>query len=181
MLRDVSKHALRCSRWYCGVAIGGSHSAEVLLARVPTHAALGHLQGDLHLQAYVRPGSRSLHTSRDSLLPAHLGLVHAPCSTASAQLLPEVRRLHGDDTTSGSCFHRHFCTSGPSKPPKSESDDSPGTGLSSAEVFTLANNISFARLLSGPLLAYWIMQGEWSLCFAGLALAGASYCLALCA
>ena len=47
-----------------------------------------------------------------------------------------------------------------------------GSGWSLKEVFTIANNLSFARLLSGPLLAHWIVEDQWGLALSGLVLAG---------
>jgi len=45
-------------------------------------------------------------------------------------------------------------------------------GWSSREVLTVANSISMARMLSGPLIAHWIVQGDWSLALGGIVLAG---------
>jgi hypothetical protein len=47
-------------------------------------------------------------------------------------------------------------------------------GWSRAEVATLPNALSMARLLSGPLLAAWVVQGRWELAAPALAVSAAT-------
>lgn len=40
-------------------------------------------------------------------------------------------------------------------------------------IWNLSNGVSLARMLSAPLLAWWVISEQWHLCLPGLALAGA--------
>lgn len=80
------------------------------------------------------------------------------CNSFASAELPHVRRYNSQRAS----------------PKAGINDDGTSSGWSAREVFTLANNISLARLLSAPVLGWWILQEEWSWCLAGLVGAGLS-------
>jgi cardiolipin synthase (CMP-forming) len=47
-------------------------------------------------------------------------------------------------------------------------------GWTTGQVVNFPNTVSMLRLLSGPLIAHWILQSQWNLAVPGLAIAGAS-------
>ena len=75
------------------------------------------------------------------------------------------------------------CTTGNEKPAASASSEIdkgqagssiPSSSPGGRDIFKLANLISIARALSGPLIGYFIVEGYWAEAFAGIMVAGAS-------
>lgn len=118
-------------------------------------------------------------TGRDILIaaaPARRAPLHAT--------LPLLRSLHTSPAPQLSASHQHQAqqqqqqTKQPQQPYDPQQDQVPSTSTASSSkpaadpVYNLPNAVSVARLVSGPLIGYWLVQGHYEAATLALAVSG---------